>query len=103
MAFVPGASVPSPRDRIGSRVFVIFGGPGEGKSALFAHVCNKFAADVVAVHACNFSIQDTTNPRRIVLWIVYQVTFVSICEKAHLDSRASISAALSTICVIFFS
>lgn len=63
----------SPGPNISSPVFVIYGGPGEGKSALLAHLWHTFYDDVVAVHACKFSDQQTTVARRIVLWIVYQV------------------------------
>lgn len=71
--YVPGQSRADIAPFISSRVFVIFGGPGEGKSALFAHLYDTFRDDVVAVHACKFSYQLSTVPRRIVLWLVLQV------------------------------
>ncbi|MCA1916732.1 MAG: toll/interleukin-1 receptor domain-containing protein [Methanospirillum hungatei] len=56
-----------------SRVFWLLGGPGIGKSAVAAWLCN-YHRDVIAFHLCIHGHTDKSDPRRAVLSIVYQIT-----------------------------
>jgi tetratricopeptide (TPR) repeat protein len=55
------------------RVFWISGGPGVGKTALSAVLSSRYL-EVAALHLCKFGHTQKSDPRRVVMSIVYQLT-----------------------------
>jgi tetratricopeptide (TPR) repeat protein len=60
-------------DPKGSRIYVISGGPGVGKTAIAAWLCH-YKKEVSAFHLCVHNHEFKSDPRRCVLSIAYQLS-----------------------------
>lgn len=80
-----------------SRLFWLSGGPGIGKSAFAAHLC-QMCPDIKARHFCIHNHDDRGDPRKALLSIVYQLSqqipeYAELLSEVDLKEEASKSTA----------
>jgi len=55
-----------------SKLFILLGGPGTGKSAIAANLCVK-KAEISGIHFCKYNNCDRADPKRVIMSLAYHL------------------------------